>query len=213
MRSTHAKWGTIAASVMMTVLMFSGFALAQAEEVKSEDSPAIALLCLGPILLISLPFVVFGIVWAIVGPIMFLYGVLFSERNMRKRMDSVVLRESASIEHFGKDPLSTLKGANIVDGISDSGLVYASFVYSPSHWQLLIAWINQLFGGRVDVMHRVISVGRAEAKQRLREQAQAAGWQDVLNVRIDTAEMTPPSNPKGTKAVEIFAYGTGIKLG
>ena len=201
MRSTHAKWGTIAASVMMTVLMFSGFALAQAEEVKSEDSPAIALLCLGPILLISLPFVVFGIVWAIVGPIMFLYGVLFSERNMRKRMDSVVLRESASIEHFGKDPLSTLKGANIVGGISDSGLVYASFVYSPSHWQLLIAWINQLFGGR------------AEAKQRLREQAQAAGWQDVLNVRIDTAEMTPPSNPKGTKAVEIFAYGTGIKFG
>ena len=213
MRSTDAKWGTIAASVMMTVLMLSGFALAQAEEVKSEDSPAIALLCLGPILLISLPFVVFGIVWAIVGPIMFLYGVLFSERNMRKRMDSVVLRESASIEHFGKDPLSTLKGANNVGGISDSGLVYASFVYSPSHWQLLIAWINQLFGGRVDVMHRVISVGRAEAKQRLREQAQAAGWQDVLNVRIDTAEMTPPSNPKGSKAVEIFAYGTGIKVG
>ena len=213
MRSIDAKVGTITASVMMTVLMFSGFALAQAEEVKSEDSPAIALLCLGPILLFSLPFVVFGSVGTIVGPIMFLYGVLFSERNMRKRMDSVVLRESASIEHFGKDPLSTLKGTIIVGGISDSGLVYASFVYSPSHWQLLIAWINQLFGGRVDVMHRVISVGRAEAKQRLREQARAAGWQYVLNVRIDTAEMTPPSNPKGTKAVEIFAYGTGIKFG
>lgn len=212
MRSIDARVGTITASVLMTVLMFSGIALAQAEEPGSEESP-IALLCLGPIFLIILPFVVFGIVWVVVGPIMFLYGVLFSERNMRKRMDSVVLREGASIEHFGKDPLSTLKGDNIVGGISDSGLVYASFVYSPSHWQLLIAWINQLFGGRIDVMHRVISVGRAEAKQRLREQAQAAGWQDVLNVRIDTAEMTPPTNPKGTKAVEIFAYGTGIKFG
>ena len=213
MRSIDVRVGTIAASVLMTALLFSGVALAQAEEVRSEDSPAIALLCLGPIFPIILPFVVFGILWTVVTPVMFLYGVLFSERNMRKRMDSVVLRESASIEHFGKDPLSTLKGANIVGGVSDSGLVYASFVYSPSHWQLLIAWINQLFGGRVDVMHRVISVGRAEAKQRLREQAQAAGWQDVLNVRIDTAEMTPPSNPKGTKAVEIFAYGTGIKFG
>ena len=212
MRSIDARVGTITASVLMTVLMFSGIALAQAEEAGSEDSP-IALLCLGPIFLIILPFVVFGIVWVVVGPIMFLYGVLFSERNMRKRTESIVLRESASIEHFGKDPLSTLKGANIVGGISDSGLVYASFVYSPSHWQLLIAWINQLFGGRIDVMHRVISVGRAEAKQRLREQAQAAGWQDVLNVRIDTAEMTPPTNPKGTKAVEIFAYGTGVKFG
>tara|TARA_B100001029_G_scaffold93408_1_gene76638 strand:- start:189 stop:827 length:639 start_codon:yes stop_codon:yes gene_type:complete len=212
MRSIDARVGTITASVLMMVLMFSGIALAQAEEAGSEDSP-IALLCLGPIFLIILPFVVFGIVWVVVGPIMFLYGVLFSERNMRKRTESIVLRESASIEHFGKDPLSTLKGANIVGGISDSGLVYASFVYSPSHWQLLIAWINQLFGGRIDVMHRVISVGRAEAKQRLREQAQAAGWQDVLNVRIDTAEMTPPTNPKGTKAVEIFAYGTGVKFG
>ncbi|MBN28261.1 MAG: hypothetical protein CMB33_00065 [Euryarchaeota archaeon] len=180
----------------------------------AEAMDVTGLLCIfGPIVLISLPFVVFGIVWMVVGPFMFLYGVLFSERNTRKRMEQVVVREGASIEHFGKDPLSTLKGANIVGGISESGLVYASFVYSPSHWQLLIAWINQLFGGRIDVMHRVISVGRAEAKQRLREQAQSAGWQDVLNVRIDTAEMTPPTKPKGPKAVEIFAYGTGVKYG
>ena len=143
----------------------------------------------------------------------FLYGVIFSERNLNKRMSDLVLRESASIEHFGKDPLSTLKGSHIVGGIKETGLVYASVVFAPSHWQLLIAWINQLYGGSIDVLHRVISVGRAEAKQRLREQAQAAGWDDVLNVRIDTAEMTPASKPKGTKAVEVFAYGTGIKFG
>ena len=102
MRSIDARVGTITASVLMTVLMFSGIALAQAEEPGSEESP-IALLCLGPIFLIILPFVVFGIVWMVVGPIMFLYGVLFSERNMRKRKESIVIRESASIEHFGKD--------------------------------------------------------------------------------------------------------------
>ena len=213
MRSIDARVGTIAASVLMTALLFSGVALAQAEETNAEDSPAIALLCLGPIFLIILPFVIFGILWTLVTPVMFLYGVFFSESNMRKRMDNIVQREDASIEYFGKDPLSTLRGLDIIGGISESGLVYASFVYSPSHWQLLIARINQLFGGRIDVMHRVISVGRAEAKQRLREQAQAAGWQDVLNVRIDTAEMTPPTNQKGTKAVEIFAYGTGIRFG
>ena len=61
MRSIDAKVRTITASVVMTVLTFSGFALAQAEEVKSEETPAIALLCLGPIVLIILPFVVFGI--------------------------------------------------------------------------------------------------------------------------------------------------------
>ena len=79
MRSIDARVGTITASVLMTALMFSGIALAQAEEAGSEESPAIALLCLGPVLLFSLPFVVFCIVWMGVGPIMFLYGVLFSE--------------------------------------------------------------------------------------------------------------------------------------
>ena len=47
MRSIDARVGTIAASVLMTVLIFSGVVLAQAEQTNAEDSPAIALLCLG----------------------------------------------------------------------------------------------------------------------------------------------------------------------
>ena len=34
---------------------------------------------------------------------------------------------------------------------------------------------------------------------------------EVINVRIDTSPMTPASHKKGLKAVEVFAYGTGIK--
>ena len=213
MRFIDARVGALTASLLLSVLLFSGVAMAQADEAPKEDSPIILILCLGPLLLISLVFVVFAIIWMVFGPLMFLYGAIFSGRNLDKRMSDIVLREWASMDHFGKDPLSTLKGDHIVGGVNETGLVYASIVFAPSHWQLLIAWINQIFGGRIDVIHRVISVGRAEAKQRLREQAQAAGWDDVLNVRIDTAEMTPPSSPRGTKAVEVFAYGTGIKFG
>ena len=215
MRSIGAMTRTLTASLLLSVLLFSGVAMAQAGAEAGVDAEPniIFLCCIGPFLLISLGFAAFGILWAVFYPIMFLYGVIFSERNLNKRMSELVLRERASIDHFGKDPLSTLKGSHIVGGIKETGLVYASVVFSPSHWQLMIAWINQLFGGRIDVIHRVISVGRAEAKQRLREQAQAAGWDDVLNVRIDTAEMTPASKPKGTRAVEVFAYGTGIKFG
>ena len=39
MRSIDARVGTITASVLMTVLIFSGIALAQAEEAGSEESP------------------------------------------------------------------------------------------------------------------------------------------------------------------------------
>ena len=213
MRSIGDRARTLTASLLLSVLLFSGVAMAQAKAESEAEPNIIFLCCLGPIILISLGFAAFGILWAVFYPIMFLYGVIFSERNLERRMSGLVLRERASIDHFGKDPLSTLRGDHIVGGIKETGLVYASIVFSPSHWQLLIAWINQLFGGRIDVIHRVISVGRAEAKQRLREQAQAAVWDDVLNVRIDTAEMTPASKPKGTKAVEVFAYGTGIKFG
>jgi len=212
MRSIDARVRILTASLLLSVLS-SGVAMAQAAEAPKEDDSFILICCFGPFLLIALGFTVFGILWAVFAPIMFVYGVIFSGRNLDRRMSGLVLREAASIEHFGKDPLSTLKGSHIVGGIKETGLVYASVVFAPSHWQLLIAWINQLFGGSIDVLHRVISVGRAEAKQRLREQAQAAGWDDVLNVRIDTAEMTPASKPKGTKAVEVFAYGTGIKFG
>ena len=213
MRSIGARARTLTASLLLSVLLFSGAAMAQAGAEADPMPSFMFICCIGPFLLISLGFAAFGILWAVFYPVMFLYGVIFSERNLNKRMSELVLRERASIDHFGKDPLSTLKGGHIVGGIKETGLVYASVVFSPSHWQLLIAWINQLFGGRIDVIHRIISVGRAEAKQRLREQAQAAGWDDVLNVRIDSSEMTPASNPKGTNAVEIFAYGTGIKFG
>ena len=58
----------------------------------------------------------------------------------------------------------------------------------------------------------MISAGRAEAVQRLRENAVANGWDDVINVRIDTSELGSKGGSKNPiKAVEIFAYGTGVK--
>ena len=207
MRSVDARVGTLTASLMLSVLLFSGVAIAQAQGSEAEDQSFVFFCCIGPLLLIAFGLAAFGILWGVFYPIMFLYGVIFSGRNLDKSMSDIVLRERASIEHFGKDPLSTLKGGHIVGGVKESGLVYSSIVFAPSHWKLLVASINQIFGGRIDVIHRVISVGRAEAKQRLREQAQASGWDDVLNVRIDSAEISGR-----TKAVEIFAYGTGIKF-
>ena len=56
-----------------------------------------------------------------------------------------------------------------------------------------------------------MAAARAEAQQRLREQALADGWEEVRNVRLDTAEMTPASRKKGVRAVEVFAYGTGVR--
>ena len=170
-----------------------------------------SLICWGPVLLFGAFWAFVGIAWAVGYPLMFFYGAIFSGRALRKQMGRIVEREAASKEHFGKDPLSSLRGLDTIEGVKSSGLVYSSVVYGPSHWHLLVARFNNLLGGRVGILHEVIAVARAEATQRLRERAQEEGWEDILNVRVDTAEMTPASAQKGPRAVEIFAYGTGVR--
>jgi uncharacterized protein YbjQ (UPF0145 family) len=165
-----------------------------------------------PLLLIAAFFALFGILWAIGYPLMFLWAALFSGRNLDKRIVELTEREAASLSEFGRDPLSTLRGEHR-SGAAESGLVYASVVFGPSHWHLLITALGNLVGGRIDILHKVVAAARAEAQQRLREQALADGWEEVLNVRLDTAEMTPASRQKGVRAVEVFAYGTGVRYG
>ena len=203
------------AIALLSVLAFSAVVSAQGVvEERPEEGPPLILFVVGfcvlPWVLIS----IFAFVYSLAYPFMFIFGALFGGRNLEKRINAVVLRESSSIEHFGKDPLSTLKGSHIIGGVNNSGLVYSSIVYAPSHWMLLIAWFNNLVGGRIDILQRAVAAARSEAKQLLRERAKEAGWDEVLNVRIDTAEMAPGGrNALVRGAVEIFAYGTGVKYG
>lgn len=207
-RGTRASF--LALAVMLSILAISTNVSAQYwfSDTRAGGADILFVFCLLPLILFG---VVFGLIWGVSYPVMFVIGALTSGSRMDKRMRSLVVREQASIDHFGRDPLSSLRGTHIVGGVAETGLVYSSIVYAPSHWQLLIAWFNNLVGGRVGILHSVVAVARAEAKQRLREKAQEMGWEEVLNVRLDTAEMTPTSAKKGIRAVEIFAYGTGIR--
>ena len=200
----------LALAVMLSILAISTNVSAQYwySDTRAGGADILFVFCLLPLIFFG---VVFGLIWGVSYPVMFVIGALTSGSRMDKRMRGLVVREQASIDHFGRDPLSSLRGTHIVGGVAETGLVYSSIVYAPSHWQLLIAWFNNLVGGRVGILHSVVAVARAEAKQRLREKAQEMGWEEVLNVRLDTAEMTPTSAKKGIRAVEIFAYGTGIR--
>ena len=163
-------------------------------------------LCLGPFLLLGL----IGTLWGFAYPFVFLWGMFTSGGKLDNMIEETNSRERSTKGSLGKDPLTTIDGGFRSD-ISEAGLVYASGVFGPSHWHLLIARFNNLFGGSVTIFQKVISAGRAEVMQRLRENALAAGWDEVINVRIDTADMTPQGMPGGVKGVEVFAYGTGIR--
>ena len=167
------------------------------------------------ILVISLPFLLltlFGLVWSIAYPVMLVWAVLFSGKKLNRQIADTASREASLRESHGRDPLTTIDGGYRSD-ITSCGVVWTGVVFGPSHWHLLIGWFNNLIGGSIDIFQKVVSAGRAEAMQRLRENAVANGFDDVINVRIDTSDMAPQGGKGGVRAVEVFAYGTGVKYG
>ena len=167
------------------------------------------------ILVISLPFLLltlFGLVWSIAYPVMLVWAVLFSGKKLNRQIADTASREASLRESHGRDPLTTIDGGYRSD-IASCGVVWTGVVFGPSHWHLLIGWFNNLIGGSIDIFQKVVSAGRAEAMQRLRENAVANGFDDVINVRIDTSDMAPQGGKGGVRAVEVFAYGTGVKYG
>jgi len=167
------------------------------------------------ILVISLPFLLlalFGLVWSIAYPVMLVWAVLFSGKKLNRQIADTASREASLRESHGRDPLTTIDGGYRSD-ITSCGVLWAGVVFGPSHWHLLIGWLNNLIGGSIDIFQKVVSAGRAEAMQRLRENAVANGFDDVINVRIDTSDMAPQGGKGGVRAVEVFAYGTGVKYG
>ena len=167
-------------------------------------------------LVVSLPLLLLaliGILYAIAYPVMLIWAVFFSGKKLDAQIADTTSREATLRESLGRDPLTTIDGGYRSD-ITSCEMVWAGVVFGPSHWHQLIGFFNNLIGGSIDVFQKVISAGRAEAVQRLRENAVANGWDDVINVRIDTSELGSKGGSKNPiKAVEIFAYGTGVKYG
>ena len=173
------------------------------------DGPIILILgsiCAAPLLILAL----FGILWTVAYPVMLIWAILFSGKKLDEQIADTNSREVSLRDSLGRDPLTTIDGGYRND-ITSSGIVWAGVVFGPSHWHLLIGKLNNLIGGSIDIFQKVVSAGRAEAMQRLRESAIDEGWDDVINVRIDTADMAPQGAQKSVKAVEVFAYGTSVK--
>ena len=133
-----------------------------------------------------------------------LFGTLLYQPAKKQKL---LERESASAT--SGDPLSTLSKPFSGREIVNFQLVTANVVMSPSWVQLFIGGIVSLFGGEINTFTKVVDWARREAKQRLREQVAEAGFDDVINMRLETTLLT--KNREKSAGVEILAYGTAIK--
>ncbi|NER82845.1 MAG: YbjQ family protein [Leptolyngbya sp. SIO1D8] len=89
-------------------------------------------------------------------------------------------------------------------------LFVGSVVISSDYFKTFVAfWIN-IFGGRITTYETLLERGRREAILRMKEEAIKWGARQIVNVRLETAEMGG-QDKNGLVALEIVAYGTGVQ--
>tara|TARA_B110001452_G_scaffold266058_1_gene271990 strand:- start:115 stop:636 length:522 start_codon:yes stop_codon:yes gene_type:complete len=144
----------------------------------------------------------------------FIYSMIFARFHQANSQKQLIARESLVMQQLGKDNLSTLSKPIPDREIKQTGLVMSNITVAPSWWQLFMGGIRSIFGGNIVSFDKVLAYGRSEVMQRLREQAIGEGWEEVVNVRVETSMVMNKikggkQNKMGT--LEFLAYGTGIR--
>ena len=144
----------------------------------------------------------------VAGPwLLSLLATMITQPRKRK-----VLLERETAAAVTGDSLTTLSKPFGDREIREFRVMMANVVMSPSWVQMWIGGIISLFGGEINVYTKVVDWARREAKQRLREQVAEAGFDNVINMRIETTVMSRNQGGKDkTAGVEILVYGTAIK--
>jgi len=97
--------------------------------------------------------------------------------------------------------MNDLPGYEITEVI---GEVFGLTVRSRNIGSQIGAGLKSLVGGELKGMTKMLADGRANATERLVEEAQAKGADAILAFRFDTSEL-------GSTWTEICAYGTAVK--
>jgi uncharacterized protein YbjQ (UPF0145 family) len=85
------------------------------------------------------------------------------------------------------------------------GLVQGSTVRSKHAGKDILAGLKNIVGGELKAYTELLQESRAEAVERMSQQAQALGANAVLNIRFSTSSISQG-------AAELFAYGTAVVL-
>ena len=96
----------------------------------------------------------------------------------------------------------TVEGQRIVKVV---GMVQGSTVQTRNVGRDIMAGIKSLFGGEILEYSEMLTRARAEAMDRMIEQAEQAGANGVVNVRFATSAIMQG-------ATEILVYGTAVVL-
>ena len=131
--------------------------------------------------------------------ILVLVGYTVGTMVEKEHYKSIKERESASLS------LPVVAGEDDDEDklrVERSELVYGNIVISTDYFRLIVAGLRNLLGGEVSAYETLVDRGRREAVLRMKEQAPGADI--ILNMRIESCQVTQ------TGAVELLAYGTAV---
>jgi uncharacterized protein YbjQ (UPF0145 family) len=97
--------------------------------------------------------------------------------------------------------------------VEKAALVTGSTVISVDYFKRFIAQLRGFIGGRVRSYESLLDRARRESVLRMKEEAAQGGFDAVINVRLESSNVSSPLLGKnGTAGVEIIAFGTALKL-
>ena len=108
-------------------------------------------------------------------------------------------------------PIVTFGAKQEIPKANEAALFLGSVVVSADYFKIFASALRNLVGGRVIVYESVLDRGRREAILRMKEQAIAWGATQIVNVRLETSTIGNQTGGQGLAAIEVTAYGTGIR--
>lgn len=95
--------------------------------------------------------------------------------------------------------------------VKDAAMVSGNVVISLDYFKRFVAGLRGIVGGRIGAYETLLDRARREAVLRMKKQAMDAGFDAVINVRLETARLASRGAKNGTAGVEMLAFGTAIR--
>ncbi|NEQ48891.1 MAG: YbjQ family protein [Leptolyngbya sp. SIO3F4] len=133
-------------------------------------------------------------------------GYFIGNRRERKHYENIKHREKQTL-HV---PVMSWGAKQDLPYAHEAQMFVGNVVIANDYFKTFSAGLRNLVGGRVTVYETLIDRGRREAMLRMKESAIEWGASQILNVRFETSNIAGQTQG-GMGAVEIMAYGTGIR--
>ena len=149
----------------------------------------------------------------------FIFGVLptfgswvFGNWHQGRIIDQLAHDEKALNDAGAGHPLNNLSKPSQPTDVESSVLVMSSITVGPSWWQMILGGWKNFFGGEIKSFDKMLLYGRRRVLHDMRLQALQQGFDEVINVRVETSMVTKSSGRDDrTAGYEFIAYGTAIK--